>query len=66
MKNEELSRQLNTIFSVNFFYDSFDPDGQESEIAENLLKTYEWSNIYEWFYNHLTTDCITSKEVYNY
>lgn len=41
MKNEELCKQLNTIFSVNFFDDSFNPDGQESEIAENLLNTYE-------------------------
>ena len=65
MKNNDLYNQLTTIFSVDFFDDSFDPEGKETEIAEELLSSYDWSDIYQWFYNHLTQECKTSKEVYN-
>ena len=63
--NETLTTKLEKIFSVDFFCDEFDPQGDEYDLAEIILKEYKWNDIYTWFYNHLVTSCLTDKEVYN-
>ncbi len=63
--NKTLTKKLEEIFSVDFFCDEFDPQGEEYDFAQTILTEYKWNDIYVWFYDYLTTSCINYKEVYN-
>ncbi len=67
MKCNSLQEDLRYLFDCNFFDEDFDPEGNEThqDFAGNVLAKYNWEDVYNWFFCHLTTDCISAEAVYN-
>lgn len=62
---ENLNSKLEILFNQNFFADEFDPEGEIPEIAEELLNSYSWNDIYNMCFEHFTNDCTTIEKLYN-
>lgn len=62
---KEITKEL---FSQDFFDDSFDPDGQETNLdkAQELMEQYPWNDIITTWHEYLFTNCNTPEEVINY
>ena len=67
MRCESLQAGMKYLFECNYFDDSFDPEGHEDhqDFAEAVLAKYSWEDIYNWFFLHLTTNCVSAEAVYN-
>ena len=63
--NEDLKSKLEILFNQNFFSDEFDPEGEFPEIAQELLYSYSWKDIYSMCFEHFTNKCVTADELYN-
>ena len=67
MKCESLQTDMKYLFECNYFDDGFDPEGNEEHqnFAETVLAEYNWEEIYNWFFLHLITNCVSAETVFN-
>lgn len=62
---QNLKSKIEFLFNQNFFSDDFDPEGEIPEIAEELLNSYSWNDIYNMCFEHFMNDCTTIEKLYN-
>ena len=62
---QNLKSKIEFLFNQNFFSDDFDPEGEIPEIAEELLNSYSWNDIYNMCFEHFKNDCTTIEKLYN-
>lgn len=67
MNITNLQSDMEYLFNCNYFDKSFDPEGSEEhqDFAVKVLQLYQWDEIYNWFFHHLTQSCATAESSYN-
>lgn len=63
-----ITEETNYLFNVDFFSDSFDPEGNEEHLdrAEQLIDSHPWSDVFNSWNNYLHNNCKTPEEVINF
>lgn len=63
--NKQLNQDIHTLFENDYFSEEFEPEGTMQDLADEVIKKYSWSDIYNCFYHYLTRECDTDIKVYN-
>ena len=66
--NESITKTTQYLFNVNFFDDTFDPEGKEEHLekSKELISSFQWNDIITEWHNYLFNNCKTVSSVINY
>ena len=67
MSSTLFDKEMKYLFDTDFFSPDFDPEdnNEHREVADSVLKKYEWNEVYKWFFEHLIQECLDAYSVYN-